>query len=181
MELLLDADSSRRGLRRIAGEILEHRRADKLVLVGVRRGGVPIAERLADWIAQLDGHRPPVGAVDIGLYRDDAATALPSPRIGPSHIPVSVEHRTVILVDDVLFTGRTIRAAIEAVLDHGRPRRVELTVLVDRAGRELPIQANYCVRAVTVSNDAKILVEEDGDSFTARLASKTDPLIGKER
>src|SRR5580692_9763485 len=112
-EVLLDPDAIARGLRRVAGELAERGRGVRdLALVGIRRG----VERTS----------PPVGSLDITLYRDDAATALPNPRIGPSHIPFPVEGRRIVLVDDVLYTGRTIRAAVDALLDYGRPRRIEL-------------------------------------------------------
>src|SRR4029079_9194757 len=114
MRVLIDAESVTRGLRRVAGEIVErHRGVDGLVLVGVRRGGVGIAREIARWIRELEQTDIPVGTVDITLYRDDAATALPNPRIGPSEIPSSIEGARVVLIDDVLFTGRTIRAAID--------------------------------------------------------------------
>ena len=130
MRELLNAESVDRGLRRVAGEILErHEHVTDLVLVGVRRGGVPLAEMIRRWLERLDGAAPPLGTVDITLYRDDAATAMPNPRIGPSMIPVTLEQKTVILVDDVLYTGRTIRAALDALLDYGRPKQIELAIL----------------------------------------------------
>ena len=157
MRTLLDAGRVSRGLRRVAGEIVErHGGAENLVLVGVRRGGVPVAKALSDWIRQLEGPALPLGILDITLYRDDAATALPSPRIGPSDIPGSLQATHVILVDDVVFTGRTVRAAIDALMDWGRPRRIELAVLIDRGGRELPIQADYIVRHAEVADDERI-------------------------
>ena len=150
-DTLLDPTAIARGLRRVAVEIAERGPGVKdLALVGIRRGGVPLAERLATLLLELEGIRPLVGAIDITLYRDDAATALPNPRIGPSHIPFPVDGRRIILVDDVLYTGRTIRAAFDALLDYGRPRRIELVALVDRGGRELPIQPDYVVRATQV-------------------------------
>jgi pyrimidine operon attenuation protein/uracil phosphoribosyltransferase len=164
-EALLDPTAIARGLRRVAVEIAERGRgvAD-LGLVGIRRGGVPLATRLAALLQELEGTAPPVGALDITLYRDDAATALPNPRIGPSHIPFSVEGRRIVLVDDVLYTGRTIRAAVDALLDYGRPRRIELVVLVDRGGRELPIQPDYVVRTVELGATQRVeVVEADGE------------------
>lgn len=156
---LLDPSDIARGLRRIAGEIAERGKgiAD-LALVGVRRGGVPLAERLAALLEELEGRRPLVGDIDITLYRDDAATALPNPRIGPSHVPFPVEGKRIILVDDVLYTGRTTRAAFDALLDYGRPRKIELAVLIDRGGRELPIQPDYVVRAVDVPASSRVEV-----------------------
>lgn len=156
MRPLLDGPDALRGLRRVAGEIVErHRGVEDLLLVGVRRGGVPIAERLAALLAEFEAEVP-VGTVDITLYRDDAATALPNPRIGPTQLPVELRGRRVVLVDDVLFTGRTVRAAVDVVLDYGRPQRIELCVLIDRGGRELPIQADYVVKEVQVDPDERV-------------------------
>lgn len=178
MRLLLDGDSVVRGLRRVAGEIVErHQGTAGLVLVGVRRGGVPLARRLCEWIFELEGQKVPVGSVDITLYRDDAATALPNPRIGPSAIPCSIEGARVVLVDDVVFTGRTIRAAIDALMDWGRPGRIELCALVDRGGRELPIQPDYVVRTVELSPDERVDVLEDAEGLRAVISPKNSPSI----
>lgn len=147
MQVLLDAQEVARGLRRIALEICErHSELSHLLLVGVRRGGVPVAVEIARAIQELEGVEVAMGTVDVTLYRDDAATALPNPRIGPSDIPGPVTGERVILIDDVLHTRRTARAALEAILDYGRPANIELVVVVDRTGRELPIQPDYCVR-----------------------------------
>ena len=185
MRELLNAESVDRGLRRVAGEILErHDRAIDLVLVGVRRGGVPLAERIRAWLERLDGSTPPLGTVDITLYRDDAATAMPNPRIGPSKIPVALEHKTVILVDDVLYTGRTIRAALDALLDYGRPKQIELAILVDRGGRELPIQPDYVVRTVEVAANERVDVRttHEGTLVVAvPMSSPTLPPNGLEK
>ncbi len=146
----------------MAVEIAERGRGVKdLALVGIRRGGVPLAARLAALLRELEGTAPPVGAIDITLYRDDAATALPNPRIGPSHIPFDVDGRRVVLVDDVLYTGRTIRAAVDALLDYGRPRRIELVALVDRGGRELPIQPDYVGVRLAVAKHLSIELSKD--------------------
>jgi pyrimidine operon attenuation protein/uracil phosphoribosyltransferase len=164
MQLLLDAEGAARGLRRMAGEIIErHRGARELVLVGIRRGGVPVARELARFIRELEGDEVPIGSVDITLYRDDAATALPNPRIGPSEIPVSITGKSVILADDVLYTGRTVRAALDALLDYGRPRRVELAVLIDRGSPELPIFASYVGKSVELDEHRRVDVT-DGSS-----------------
>lgn len=157
----------------MAGEIVErHRGTDKLLLVGIRRGGVPIAERLAQ-LLRAEGEVP-VGSVDISLYRDDASIALPNPRIGPTRLPVNIEGWRVILCDDVLFTGRTVRAAVDALLDYGRPAQVELAVLLVRDGRELPIQADYSVRHVEVSAAERVDVTFNGE-FSASAVPAGSP------
>jgi len=168
-EVLLDPVAIGRGLRRVAGEIAERGGVRDLALVGIRRGGEPIAERLAVLLHELEGETPLTGSIDITLYRDDAATALPNPRIGPSRIPFDVRGKRVVLVDDVLFTGRTIRAALDALLDYGRPRCIELCVLVDRGGRELPIQPDYAVRRVDVPEGRRIEVEQRDGEIWATL------------
>jgi pyrimidine operon attenuation protein / uracil phosphoribosyltransferase len=173
-EVLLDPVAVARGLRRVAGEIAEHGGVRNLALVGIRRGGEPIALRLATLLGELEGEAPPVGSVDITLYRDDAATALPNPKIGPSHIPFSVDGRRIVLVDDVISTGRTIRAAVDAVLDYGRPKRIELCVLVDRGGRELPIHPDYTVRRVDVPPESSIDVTLTNDEFWAWVIGPDD-------
>jgi pyrimidine operon attenuation protein / uracil phosphoribosyltransferase len=171
-EALLDPTAIARGLRRVAVEIAERGRGVKdLALVGIRRGGVPLAARLAELLLEIEGTAPPVGALDITLYRDDAATALPNPRIGPSHIPFPVEGRRIVLVDDVLYTGRTIRAAVDALLDYGRPRRIELVVLVDRGGRELPIQPDYVVRTVEIEASRRVEVVERNSELWAVIVT----------
>ena len=179
MVTLLDPESVARGLRRMAGEIVErHAGAPDLVLVAVRRGGIAVARALALWLKELEAREPPLGSVDITLYRDDASTALPNPRIGVSQIPCSLEGRHVLLVDDVLYTGRTVRAAIDAVMDYGRPRLIELAVLVDRNGRELPIQASYFLKAETLKSDERIDVFEDAaGGLSAVVQPKNAPSI----
>ncbi len=163
MRELLDAESVDRGLRRVAGEILErHAGCRDVVLVGIRRGGVPLARTVGRWLHDLEGLVVPIGSVDITLYRDDAATALPNPRIGPSEIPVHLEGRCVVLVDDVIDTGRTVRAALDALLDYGRPRTIQLLTLIDRGGRELPIQPDYLVRKLRVGENERVDVESEG-------------------
>ncbi|MEM1028871.1 MAG: bifunctional pyr operon transcriptional regulator/uracil phosphoribosyltransferase PyrR [Myxococcota bacterium] len=155
------------GLDRIADEIVARGPSDEVFLVGIRRGGEPVAQHLARALGRRTGRMVKLGSVDITLYRDDAATALPSPRIGPSHLPFDIAGRRVVLVDDVLFTGRTIRAALDALLDFGRPRRIELCVIADRGGRELPIQPDYAVATVAVDEGRRVEVHTlaDGDGF----------------
>jgi pyrimidine operon attenuation protein/uracil phosphoribosyltransferase len=176
MRVVLDPDDVARGLRRVAGEILErHRGSEGLVVVGVRRGGELVARELVRRLREIEGRDIPVGSIDVTMYRDDAATALPNPRIGPSTMPHDLEDSSVILVDDVLYTGRTIRAAIDAVLDYGRPRRVELAVLVDRGGRELPIQPNYCVRRIELDPSERIDVLDRPEGLLAILQPESAP------
>jgi pyrimidine operon attenuation protein/uracil phosphoribosyltransferase len=154
---LMSASEIDRTLVRLAHEILERNNGlEGLVLVGIRRRGIPIAERLARNMAQIEKATPPVETLDITPYRDDLTDEAPVVRKMPP--PYSVEGKTVILVDDVLYTGRSIRAALDALVDHGRPRRVELCVLIDRGWRELPIQANYVGRVVQTSENEVIEV-----------------------
>jgi pyrimidine operon attenuation protein/uracil phosphoribosyltransferase len=178
MRTVVDPESVDLGLRRVAGEILErHRDSSQLVLVGVRRGGIPVARRLAQWLERLEGHSIRLGSVDITFYRDDAATALPNPRTGPSDIPVSLDNQRVILVDDVVFTGRTIRAALDALLDYGRPERIELAAVVDRGGRQLPIQPDYVVRTLQVQEDERVDVVTDTSGIRVIVQSFSSPSI----
>jgi pyrimidine operon attenuation protein / uracil phosphoribosyltransferase len=139
---LLDAAALMRTLRRMALEIVEMVPADErpLYLVGVRTGGAYLAHRLCDLMVQAGEPTPLLGAVDISLYRDDVFHGLPKPEIGPTDLPEPIDGRTVVLMDDVLYTGRTIRAAMDVLADYGRPRAVKLVALIDRGRRELPIQ-----------------------------------------
>jgi pyrimidine operon attenuation protein / uracil phosphoribosyltransferase len=146
MPVVMDADRVGRTLARIAHEILERNRGiDQVALVGIRTRGATIAKRLAQAIQDISGHDIPTGALDITLYRDDLMRhALgPQPLVRRTEIPFSIDERHIILVDDVLYTGRTIRAALDALIDFGRPRSIQLVVLVDRGHRELPIKADY--------------------------------------
>jgi pyrimidine operon attenuation protein/uracil phosphoribosyltransferase len=160
--VVMDGSAVEAALGRVAGEIAaRHIGGVPLALVGVRRGGIPLAERLRALLAGLGRAGVEVGTVDITLYRDDAATALPNPQIGRSEIPFEVEGRVVVLVDDVLYTGRTTRAALDAVMDYGRPRAVELAVLVDRGHRELPIQADYVGLRLATTRRERVEVRVD--------------------
>jgi len=143
-KVFMDAAEIDRSLTRIAYEILEKNRgvAD-LVLVGIRTGGVFLAERLQKKIREIEGREIPLGILDITLYRDDVLSANKKPQIKKTDIPFSLDKKKVILVDDVLFTGRTIRAAMDALIDFGRPRSIQLAVLIDRGHRELPIRADF--------------------------------------
>ena len=174
-KVVLDAEAIQRSVRRIAVAILEATSGiEDLTLVGVRRGGVPLANRIADEIAEFEGRRPPVGTVDISLYRDDAATALPNPKIGPSDIRFDVNGRHVVLVDDVLHTGRTVRAAIECLQDHGRPARVWLAALCDRGGRELPIAPDFVGRAIEVEPGGRVDVGVDAAGPDRVVVTESD-------
>jgi pyrimidine operon attenuation protein/uracil phosphoribosyltransferase len=145
-------------LSRIAAEIIEeHPDLSNVVLVGIRRRGIPLAEELQKKIKKLSGVELPLGKLDITFYRDDLTLVSTQPVVEASHLKFDVEGKTVILVDDVLFTGRTTRAALDSILDYGRPQRVELVVLVDRGHRELPIQADYVGKYV--ETDRRELVE----------------------
>ena len=160
---VMDAAGINRALSRLASEIVEQNvGSDDLLLVGIRRRGVPLAERIADRIAQLEGTRPPTGQLDITLYRDDLSTVGPRPVVNRTEIPVDVTDSTIVLVDDVLYTGRTVRAALDELVDFGRPRRVELAVLIDRGHRELPIQADYVGKRLqtTDSEIVKVMLQD---------------------
>jgi len=145
----MSASEIERTLLRMAHEIVEKNSGVKdLVLIGIRRRGVPLAERLGKLIGRIESTKIPVGSLDITFYRDDLSTLGPRPVVQESELGLNIEDKNIILVDDVLFTGRTIRAAMEALFTHGRPRRVQLCVLIDRGHRELPIEAAFVGRAV---------------------------------
>ncbi len=142
--ILMDTDGIRRALTRIAHEIVERNKGtEEVMLVGIRTRGVPLSERIADEIEKIEGKRPPVGVLDITLYRDDLSMLSYQPIVHPTQMPVDINNKTIVLVDDVLFTGRTIRAALDALIDMGRPHIIQLAVLIDRGHRELPIRADY--------------------------------------
>lgn len=156
---LMSATEIDRTLVRLAHEIVERNNGgDGLVFVGIRRRGVPLASRLAQKISEIEKIATPVGILDITFYRDDLSTVDLKPVVQKSPLPFSVKDKTVIMVDDVLYTGRTTRAALDALVDLGRPRRVELCVLIDRGHRELPIQANYIGRVVQTADNEVIEV-----------------------
>ena len=156
---LMSASEIDRTLVRLAHEILERNNGlEGVVLVGIRRRGAPLAERLARKMAGIEKNTPPVETLDITLYRDDLSQIGYKPVVQPTSQPFSVENQTVILIDDVLYTGRTTRAALDALLDHGRPQRVELCVLIDRGHRELPIQANYVGRIIPTAESETVEV-----------------------
>jgi pyrimidine operon attenuation protein / uracil phosphoribosyltransferase len=168
MPVVMDADRMGRSLVRIAHEILERNRGvEELALVGIRTRGVPIAKRLAQALREITGHRVPTGALDITLYRDDLMRHAvgPQPLIRRTEIPFSIDDKRILLVDDVLYTGRTIRAALDALIDFGRPKAIRLVVLVDRGHRELPIKADHVGKNLPTSLSQSVqvrLTEIDG-------------------
>jgi pyrimidine operon attenuation protein/uracil phosphoribosyltransferase len=160
---ILDARALSRALQRMAVEVLELAQdTEQLVLIGIQRRGVELAARLAKLIEHDEGVAVPRGALDITLYRDDLETVGPKPVIGETHIPADLTGKHVVIVDDVLYTGRTVRAALDELADFGRPRRISLCVLVDRGGRELPIQADIVGHVVKTARGDRVdvLVEE---------------------
>lgn len=157
VSVLVSPEDLTRVLRRMASSIDEAIAGEDVALVGIQRGGAPLARRLAE----LLGRTVDVGFVDIAFYRDDVSKGLPDPRVGPTSIDFELEGRHVILVDDVLQTGRTVRAAIEALSDYGRPKRIWFAALVDRGGRELPIAADFIGRTIDVPAGARVVVDPE--------------------
>jgi pyrimidine operon attenuation protein/uracil phosphoribosyltransferase len=164
----MDADRISRTLARIAHEIVERNKGvEDLALVGVRTRGVPLARRIARSLKEITGHDVPTGALDITLYRDDLMrhTVGPQPTVRRTEIQFSIDNRKILLVDDVLYTGRTTRAALDALIDYGRPKGIQLIVLVDRGHRELPIKADYVGKNLPTSPEESVqvrLLEIDG-------------------
>lgn len=160
--VLMDSAGIRRALTRISHEIVEKNKGvENIVLVGIRTRGVPIAERIADEIEQIEGKKPPVGILDITLYRDDLSTLSYQPIVHPTQMPVDITGKTIVLTDDVLYTGRTIRAALDAIIDMGRPKTIQLAVLIDRGHRELPIRADYVGKNVPTAAKEVVSVQLD--------------------
>jgi pyrimidine operon attenuation protein/uracil phosphoribosyltransferase len=174
--VLMTAEDMRRALVRIAHEIVEaHGGARDLVLIGMRTRGVPLARRLATAIRDIEGEDVPLGSLDISFYRDDLPTRGPSLQVSPSDIPTDITGKRVVLVDDVLYTGRSIRAALDAVTDFGRPQRIQLAVLVDRGHRELPIRPDYVGKNIPTSRGEEIQVrlqETDGRDEVAIVSGE---------
>jgi pyrimidine operon attenuation protein/uracil phosphoribosyltransferase len=161
----MDREQIRRAVARIAHEIVERNGGvTGLGLVGIRTAGVPLAHQIAAAIGEIEGASIPVGAMDITLYRDDAVKLGPKARVERTDIPFSVQDSTVVLVDDVLFTGRTVRSALDALTDLGRPAAVQLAVLVDRGHRELPIRADYVGKNIPTALDQSIAVTVSGQA-----------------
>ncbi|MBX7159959.1 MAG: bifunctional pyr operon transcriptional regulator/uracil phosphoribosyltransferase PyrR [Acidimicrobiia bacterium] len=177
---VLDEDEIRRAITRIAHEILERNKGpDGVLLVGLHTRGVPLAHRIAAAIAAVEGVAPAVGSVDIAFYRDDVQSA---PRVptGPTEVPVAVDDATVVLVDDVLYTGRSARAAMDAICDFGRPRAIQLAVLVDRGHRELPIRADYVGKNLPSSRDETVRVRlgEVDETDAVEIGTSPDQVSG---
>lgn len=165
---LMDEDMMRRALMRITHEIIEKNRGtDNLCLIGIRRRGVPLAEMIRSNILHIEGAEVPFGDLDITLYRDDLSTLSDHPVLNETHISCDINGKNVVLIDDVLYTGRTARAAIEALFERGRPSQIQLAVLIDRGHRELPIRADYVGKNVPTSRSELISVklkEIDGET-----------------
>jgi len=160
---MMDSDQIRLAIARLGHEIVErHGGTDGLVLVGIQRRGAVLARRLAEVIAESQGTRIPLGTLDISLYRDDLSELAAYPIVRPTELPFDITDRTVVLVDDVLFTGRTVRAAMDALVDFGRPRAIRLAVLVDRGHRELPIRADHVGRNLPTARTERVNVHVRG-------------------
>ncbi len=171
--VLLDVAGIDAALREMASAILaQHPDPARLVLVGIRTGGVFLGERLRRTIGERLGCEISFGVMDITLYRDDVFVGLPRPEVGSTELPCALDGKDVVLVDDVLFTGRTIRAALDELMDYGRPQRIQLAVLVDRGCRELPIQADYAGLAVPTTREqtVRVSVHESGSEAVDRVA-----------
>ena len=176
---LMDATGMDRMIRRMAHEILERNKgAERLALIGLQTRGVPLAQRLVETIQSIEGVRVPMGKLDITLYRDDWSLISQNPIVKKSEIGFLLEDKRVVLVDDVLFTGRTIRAAMDAIMDYGRPLSIQLAVLVDRGGRELPIQPDYVGLGVSPLSHERVdvLLREKDDRDAVVLSQRaSDP------
>lgn len=163
---IMDQEQIRRALIRVAHEIVEKNKGlDNVVLIGVQRRGVPMAQRLQKYLMEIENKEVPVGELDITLYRDDLTLKADQPIVGRTHIPFDVAGKKIILVDDVLYTGRTVRAALDALIDMGRPQNIQVVVMIDRGHRELPIRADYVGKNVPTSSKEVIhvkLTEIDG-------------------
>ncbi len=165
----MNSEAAARALKRIAHEILERNKGSQdICLVGIKRGGVPVANLLAESLYNIEGVRVPVGVVDTVSHRDDRSD-IPIPEINTSDIPFDVTDKKVIMVDDVLYTGRTARAAMEALISFGRPACIQLAVLIDRGHRELPIRGDYVGKNIPTARNEKIIVEADANLKTIKV------------
>lgn len=174
---IMDMEAIRRALTRIAHEIVERNKGiEDIVLVGIRTRGVPMAERIQATIEQIEGKKAPLGILDITLYRDDLSTLSYQPIVHPTDLSVDVTGKNIVLVDDVLYTGRTIRAALDAIIDMGRPKNIQLAVLIDRGHRELPIRADFVGKSVPTSAKEIVSVQlapTDGDDERVVIRERT--------
>jgi pyrimidine operon attenuation protein/uracil phosphoribosyltransferase len=173
MPAIMSADDIRRAVTRIAHEIVENNRGtDDLVIIGMLTRGVPLAQRIAAAIRDFEHEDVPVGSLDVGLYRDDLTSRGPSVNIQPSDLP-EIAGKRVVLVDDVLYTGRTVRAALDALIDYGRPGRIQLAVLVDRGHRELPIRADFVGKNIPTSraDDVQVRFQESDGEDSVRVSA----------
>ncbi len=175
---ILDAQEMARIIRRMAGEIVERNGGvDRLMLAGIRTRGVPLAERIAAEIERMEGQKVPLGILDITLYRDDLSTIAAQPQVKGTHLPLPVDDLVVVLCDDVLYTGRTVRAALDELMDFGRPKVVQLAVLVDRGHRELPIQADFVGKMVPTSQGEVIEVSFSTTDDTEQVRILERPIL----
>ena len=173
--LIMDEKAIRRALVRIAHEIIENNKGtDGMAIIGIKDRGAPLAQRIAEIINQVEGVSLPVGLMDITLYRDDIQTKLEQPLVQKTEINFDVVDKTVILVDDVLFTGRTIRAALDQIIDFGRPKSIQLAVLIDRGHRELPIRADYVGKNIPTAfeDSVKVRINEVDDEDSVMVIKK---------
>jgi pyrimidine operon attenuation protein/uracil phosphoribosyltransferase len=180
--VVLDKQGIRRALKKMASEIAaENPDLAKLAFVGIRTRGVPLASRLVKNVQESEGVEAPLGMLDISLYRDDVGLAYPNPVIRPTRLPFEVTSRTIVLVDDVLNTGRTVRAALDALMDYGRPSAIRLAVLVDRGLRELPVRADYVGKTIETMRDDDVLVQLDEfDAADRVIVTKIQKPAGEE-
>ncbi|MBI4490291.1 MAG: bifunctional pyr operon transcriptional regulator/uracil phosphoribosyltransferase PyrR [Deltaproteobacteria bacterium] len=157
---VLNSEQIKKSLERLCKEILrEHKSSEQLAFIGIRTRGIYLAKRLCDIMKKLEGKEIPLGEMDITLYRDDLNTLLPNGKVGHTRIPFDVTNKRIILVDDVLNTGRTVRAAVDHLIDLGRPRMIHLAVLIDRGGREFPIAANFVGKKITLAAEGEVKVK----------------------
>ncbi|MFC2057148.1 bifunctional pyr operon transcriptional regulator/uracil phosphoribosyltransferase PyrR [Chloroflexota bacterium] len=183
-KIIMTPEDIKRSLARIAHEIIERNKTTgHLVLVGMHTRGVPLANRLVTDMEDFEGLKIPVGALDISFYRDDLSPLNPQPTVQHTDIPVNIDSKSVVLVDDVLYTGRSTRAAMDALIDLGRPRSIQLAVLVDRGHRELPIRADYVGKNIPSAQDEEIqvqLVETDGTDGVVIIKSNQDKVSPRQ-
>jgi pyrimidine operon attenuation protein/uracil phosphoribosyltransferase len=182
---VMDADEIRRAVTRIAHEIIEKNKgAEQIAIIGIQSRGVPLAKRLSGLIEQIEGTTVPVGSLNVALYRDDYATRLAPTPVGKTEIDFDVTGKKIVLVDEVIFTGRTIRSALDAIMDMGRPAQIQLAVLVDRGHRELPVRADYVGKNLPTSRKEHVhvhLKETDGEDKVVIFRESSEPKESREK